>query len=162
MSDGVLPLGELLFVVGESLLYKLTDPTESQPLVRSLEDCHGDHRYVGVGRLHSLGLLVLLVLLLALLIVLLVVLLDLVITEPLRLEVQQVLTEESVHLDYSAATTSPQPASAGWLPEIPLSVSLSPGRHLATVHWLTSLPLTFYWTTNWWFYLVGSQSVVFS
>ena len=56
MSDRVLPLGELLLVVRKSLLYKLTDPIESQPPARSLDYGHGDESDVGVGRLALLSI----------------------------------------------------------------------------------------------------------
>ena len=51
VSDGVLPLWEFLLVVGEPVLYELTDPVESQSLAWSLDDGHGDEGDVGVGRL---------------------------------------------------------------------------------------------------------------
>ena len=56
VPDGVLPLGELLFVVGESLLYKLTDPIEGQSPARGLDYGHGDESNVGVGRFAVLSI----------------------------------------------------------------------------------------------------------
>ena len=56
VSDGVLPLGELLLVVRKSLLYKLTDPIESQPPARRLDYGHGNESNVGVRRLALLSI----------------------------------------------------------------------------------------------------------
>ena len=118
VSDGVLPLGELLLVVRKSLLYKLTDPTESQPLVRSLEDCHGDHCYVGVRRLHSLGLLVFLLILAVM--IALAITHSLSLLSFLSLEFYLVLREESVHLDCFESPRPPRPANLPQSPQSPV------------------------------------------
>ena len=52
VSDAVLPGGELVAVVGEAVLDEVADAAQRQPLVRRLEDRHGDQGDVGVGRLH--------------------------------------------------------------------------------------------------------------
>ena len=56
VSDGVLPLGELLLVVRKPLLYKLADPVESESPARGLDYGHGDESDVGVGRFALLSI----------------------------------------------------------------------------------------------------------
>ena len=58
VADGVLPLRELLLVVGEPRPDEVADATQGEPLVGRLEDGHGDEGDVGVGRLHHPALLV--------------------------------------------------------------------------------------------------------
>ena len=52
MTDAVLPGGEPVLVVGESVPDELADAVQGESLVRALDDAHGDERDVGVGRLH--------------------------------------------------------------------------------------------------------------
>ena len=56
VPDAVLPGGEPGPVVGEPASDELTDAVEGESLVRGLDDGHGDHRDVGVWRLHVLVL----------------------------------------------------------------------------------------------------------
>ena len=51
MADAVLPGGEPVLVVGESVLDELTDAIEGESALRGLDYGHGDERDVGVGRL---------------------------------------------------------------------------------------------------------------
>lgn len=53
MAYGVLPSGEFLPVVRKSVADELADLTESETLLRALQDSHCDQGDVGVGRLHK-------------------------------------------------------------------------------------------------------------
>lgn len=53
VADRVLPRGELLPVVRESVADELADLAERETLLRALQDGHGDQGDVGVGRLHK-------------------------------------------------------------------------------------------------------------
>ena len=53
MSDAVLPGGESVLVVGESVPDELTDAVQCESLVGALDNAHGDQGDVGVGRLHT-------------------------------------------------------------------------------------------------------------
>ena len=55
VADRVLPGREPLLVVWKPGANKLTDTVEGQALPWGLDDSHGDHSYVGVGRLHHLA-----------------------------------------------------------------------------------------------------------
>ena len=59
VANGVLPPWKLFFVIRKSVLDKVTDATEGEPLVGGLEYAHTDHSDVGVGRLDHTCLLVL-------------------------------------------------------------------------------------------------------
>ena len=50
MSDGVLPLRKLFFVVRKPVSDKVTNATESESLVGRLKNAHGDQGNVGVWR----------------------------------------------------------------------------------------------------------------
>ena len=58
MTDGVLPLRKLFFIVGESVPDEITNATESESLVGRLKDGHGYQGNVGVWRFDGTILLV--------------------------------------------------------------------------------------------------------
>ena len=56
MANAILPLRKSLTIVGEPFLDELTDAVEGEPLVRGLNNGHGDQGDVGIGWLAVLSI----------------------------------------------------------------------------------------------------------